>query len=609
MKKIGGIAMMLAFCTGLSAQYMIVGKDSISVQQFKKENAYGLENAGVQSTITTTQNFYLFQQFAAEKKADTLTYFRERMSEKESELRTQHFFPAQVINPVLNEFVKDSQTEKEVQVFILEKSAGDTTNYQQVYNDVKSGKLTLEEAISKYTKANPKAIYIKPGSLDNQMYAELKTLPNNSMTKFFDTPSYVGFAKVLNSRPSLGYMIFGTISFPKDANSETLKNNIYKDLKAGKTFQEVAKLYGANEHEKDNGGVIMGSPTLPDEVYALFKGQKAGYYTPEPLLFGENYFVFNIYNVEPYLLTEKNRAFFLREMNNTLYSEVLQDKMTAYLKTDASYKEFPAFQQVKKSYQDLMAAKDSELLYQYKNEKITAGYFKEMIGDKKDDAAKLAPAVWTEAISNINSQDVLRVYSKNFTNIKNIKEELEAYKRSLYSDYIFSKYLNEEIAKHPEWLTEYYNQNKSKFMWGERAEGRVAIIADPKLNKDIAKEIKDPKGWEFLKGKFTGKLTAEKQVLVSFEKGEMSKDADVFTKYKVPFKPGVHQTEMGARSLVIAIDKIVPPAQMTQEEAAEELKDAVNEKKLNEIIALQKIKTKIVVQPEFLKDLEKNFKK
>ena len=132
MKKIGGIAMMLAFCTGLSAQYMIVGKDSISVQQFKKENAYGLENAGVQSTITTTQNFYLFQQFAAEKKADTLTYFRERMSEKESELRTQHFFPAQVINPVLNEFVKDSQTEKEVQVFILEKSAGDTTNYQQV---------------------------------------------------------------------------------------------------------------------------------------------------------------------------------------------------------------------------------------------------------------------------------------------------------------------------------------------------------------------------------------------------------------------------------------------------------------------------------------------
>lgn len=609
MRKIVGVLMMMVFGGGISAQYMIVGKDSISLAQFKKENLYGLENAGVANTINTTQNFYLFQQFAAEKKADTLTYFRERMSEREAELRSKYFFPSQVIDPVLNDFVKDNQTEKEVQVFILEKTEGDKTDYQQVYNDVKSGKLTIEEAISKYTKANPKPIYIKPGSLDNQMYAEIKTLPNNTLTKFFNTPSYIGFAKVLNSRPSLGYMIFGTISFPKDASSDSVKDKIYRDLKEGKTFQEVAKLYGANEHEKENGGVIMGSPTLPDEVYELFKGKKAGYYTPEPLLFGDSYFVFNIYNVEPYILTEKNRAFFLREMNNTLYAEVLQDRMTAYLKTDPSYKEFPAFQNIKKSYQNLVAAKDSELLYQYKNEKVTAGFIKELIGDKKDDAAKLSPAVWAEALNNINSQDILKIYSKNFTTIKNVKEELEASKKSLYSDYIFSRYLTEEIAKHPEWLTEYYNQHKSKYIWGERAEGRVAIFGDAKLTKDIAKEIKDIKAWEFLKGKFAGKLNDKKQVLVNFEKGEMSKEADVFTKYNVPFKTGVHTTKMGDKSLVIAIDKILPPSQMTQEEAAEELKDAVNEKKLNEIIAEQKAKTKIVVQPEFLKDLEKNFKK
>ena len=609
MRKIFGVAMMLALGGGLSAQYMIVGKDSISLQQFKKDNAYGLENTGVENTINTTTNFYLFQQFAADKKADTLTYFREKMADKEGELRGKYFFPTQIIDPVLNAYVKDNQTEKEVQVFILEKTPGDTIDYLQVYNDVKSGKMTMEDAISKYTKSNPKPIYLKPGSLDNQMYSAIKNLPNNTMTQFFDTPSYFGFAKVLNSRPSLGYMVFGTISFPKDDNASTVKENIYKDLKAGKTFQEVAKLYGANEHEKDNGGVIMGSPTLPDEVYELFKGKKAGYYTPEPLLFGDKYFVFNIYNVEPYVLTEKNRAFFLREMNNSLYAETLQDDMTAYLKTDPSYKDFPAFNQVKKSYANLMAAKDSEVLFQYKGEKVTAGFIKEMIGDKKEDAAKLTPAVWAEALQNINAQEVLRIYSKNFTKLKNVKEEMEAFKKSLYSDYIFSKYLTEEMAKHPEWLTEQYNQNKAKYFWGERAEGRVAIIDDPKLTKEIAKDIKDPKNWETLKAKFAGKLNAKKQVLVQFEKGEMSKEADVFTQYNVPFKTGVHETKMGDKTLVIAVDKLLAPSQMTQEEATEELKDAVNEKKLNEIIALQKAKTKIVIQPEFLKDLEKNFKK
>ncbi len=467
----------------------------------------------------------------------------------------------------------------------------------------------MEDAISKYTKASPKPIFIKPGSVDHILYNQLKTLPNNSFTALQDLPGYYAFARVLGSRPSLGYVVFGTISFPKDANSDTVKNKIYTDLKAGKSFQEVAKLYGANEHEKDNGGVVMGSPTLPDEVYELFKGKKAGYYTPEPLLFGENYFVFNIYNMEPYVLTDKNRDFFLRDMNGSLYNENLQDKMLAYLKSDPTYKEFPAFQNVKKSYQAFNAAKDDTVLYQYKKDKTTVGDLKKLIGDKKADAEKLTPALWGEALAGVNAQDLMRFYAADFTNQKHIKKQLDEFRKGLYSDYIFSKYLNEEITKHPEWLTDHYNKNKSKYMWGNRADGRVAIIADDKLTKEIEKEIKNPKNWESLKSKYYGKLNDKKQILVNFEKGEMSEDADVFTKYKVPFKTGVHQTKMEERTLVIAIDQILPPSQMTQEEAAELLKDAVNEERLKAVIAEQKAKTKIVIEPEFRKDLEKNFKK
>ncbi|MGZ5210312.1 MAG: peptidylprolyl isomerase, partial [Kaistella sp.] len=307
MKKIFAFVMLAGLGGAMSAQYMIIGKDSISLADFKKEYQYGLQNSGVEKTLSTTEDFILLQQFAAEKKADTAASFRERMIEKEGVLRAQFFYPKQVIDPVLNDFMKDNQTEKLVQIFMVQKTAGDTNNYQQIYNDVKAGKMTMEDAITKYTKGAPKPIFIKPGSVDNDLYAQLKVLPNNSFTKLQDSPGYIAFAKVINSRPSLGYMVFGTVSYPKDANAESIKSTIYTDLKAGKTFQEVAKLYGANEHEKDNGGVVMGSPTLPDEVYELFKGKKSGYYTPEPLLFGENYFVFNIYNVEPYVLTDKNR--------------------------------------------------------------------------------------------------------------------------------------------------------------------------------------------------------------------------------------------------------------------------------------------------------------
>lgn len=609
MKKLFVILMMASLGTVFSAQYMIIGKDSISLADFKTEYQYGLQNIGIDKTIAQTENFILLQQFAADKKADTAAYFREKMNEKEGELRSKFFFPKQVIDPVLNDYMKEIQTEKEVQIFIVQKTPDDKNDYQQIYNDIKSGKITMEDAISKYTKGSPKAIFIKPGSIDNDLYTELKDLPNNTYTKYRDQTGYVSFAKVLSSRPTLGYLIFGTISYPKDANSDTQKTKIFTELKAGKPFPEVAKLYGANDHEKNNGGVVMGSPTLPNEVYELFKGKKAGYYTPEPILFGENYFVFTIYNVEPYALTEKNREFYLKDLSSGLYADKLQDKMIAYLKADPTYKEFPEYSTVKKSYQNFDQAKDNAVLYQYKNHKTTVADLKKIIGDKKAEAEKLSPEIWSEAVSGVNNQDLLRFYSEDFPNQKDVKKELTETKKTLYSDYVFSKYLKEEISKHPEWITDNFNKNKEKYVWGNRAEGRVAIISDDNLTKEITKGIKDEKDWENLKAKYYGKLNDKKQIIVQFEKGEMSEDAEVFTKYKVPFQPGVHQTKMENRTLVIAIDKILPPTPMTQAEAADLLQDAVTEEKLQETINQQKAKTKIVIQPEFMKDLEKNFKK
>ena len=63
------------------------------------------------------------------------------------------------------------------------------------------------------------------------------------------------------------------------------------------------------------------------------------------------------------------------------------------------------------------------------------------------------------------------------------------------------------------------------------------------------------------------------------------------------------------RLLVIAIDGILPASPMTREEASEQLKDDVTEEILNKTITEQHAKTKITVEPSFLKELSKNFKK
>jgi peptidyl-prolyl cis-trans isomerase SurA len=75
----------------------------------------------------------------------------------------------------------------------------------------------------------------------------------------------------------LGYLTFGAISYPK-ADAEKMKNQIYEALKSGKKFEEVAKLYGSTDAEKNSAGVVMGSPVLPDAVYEAIKGKRRRIY-------------------------------------------------------------------------------------------------------------------------------------------------------------------------------------------------------------------------------------------------------------------------------------------------------------------------------------------
>lgn len=609
MKKFSAFLLVISINTFCFAQYMIIGKDSVSLADFKKDNLYGLQNSGVEKTIKTTQDFYLLQQFAEEKKADTMSSFKTAMANKEIELRDKLFLPAAVTDPVLSQYVTDSKTEKKVLVFLKEIKPEDKTDYNAIYNDVKSGKISMEAAMKKYMDKPGNPFYVKPGSLDNDMYSEIKNLSKNGFTKLYQTSKVVAFAQLLDSRPSLGYLIFGTISYPNDANATKMKTDIYSALKSGKKFGEVAKSYGSSDAEKNNGGLVVGSPTLPDAVYAALKDKKTGDYS-EPVLVGDKYFVFNVYSLKPYDLDGKNKDFYRSEMMKSQYGELIQKNLIDYLKNQSSYKETSEYKNVQKSYGDLLADKKSTaVLYAYNTHNLTVAGLKKLLNDKVSDVDKLKPEEWKNLLNIINSQFVYNSYAQDFSSRKDVKPELDAAKRNLYSEFIFSTYLKNEIKNHPELLTDYYNKNKSKYIWESRAEGRVAILTDESLEPSISKEITDAKNWDALKKKYDGETNAKKQAVVNFESGEMSQTADVFTKYKVPFKKGVFNTKMGSKTLVIAIDGILPPSQMTEKEAADYLKDSVSEEQLNSIIATQRAKTKITVQPEFIKDLEKNFKK
>ncbi|MCG2792003.1 MAG: hypothetical protein L6262_00455 [Weeksellaceae bacterium] len=593
------------------SQYLIVGRDSISVQDYIKENKYGLEHNGPDKSVNSTVEFLLLQQLAKEKKADTLTFFVNTINQKMSELREQKFYPKPIIDPLLQDFVASNQTETQVLLFMKEKKAEDKTDYKALYNEVKSGKMKMDDFLSKNVAPDAgKAFYVKPGMLDYDLYQQIKKTPINFFTPFVDRPNVIAFAKVVGSRPSLGYMVFGVLTVPNDANYEANKAKIYKELESGKKFQAVVKEFGATEEEKNSGGAVMGSPILPDEVYSALKGHAKDFYTKTPILFGDKYFIFNIYNIEPYTLTDANRSFFQKEMLATSYADEVTSRMISWLKTQDQFVETPDFAEIKKSYQNYLNPKNPKaILFTYGKNKVTYEDFKKAIDAQYKNLEQLPTSQWAELADYQSQRYVMGVYAKNFPNLPDIKPQIDELRKNLYSEYIFSEYLKDEVKNNPKLYTDYYNENKSKFVWEKRAESRAAVISDPKWLKEIEKEMKDPKKWEALKAKYKDLVNDKNKVLVHFEQGKIQESSDIFKKNNVPFKKGIFTTKISYRDVVVAIDEILPEQQMTQAEAQDDMTDAVTEKVLQNTIADLRAKTKVEIQPAFMAELNKNFKK
>lgn len=611
MKKIFFPVLLAVATQNLFSQYLIVGKDSISVKDYIRDNKYGLENSGTEKSVNATIDFLLLQQLAKEKKADTLNFFFNTVNQRLSEIREQKFYPKSVIDPLLTDFVASNQKEVQVLLFLKEKNADDKTDYKSLYNQVKTGKMTMEDFLAKNsTPETSKAFYVKPGMLDYELYQQVKNTPVNSYTSFIDKGNVVGFAKVVNTRPSLGYMIFGTLAIPKDDNYEATKSKIYKELESGKKFQAVVKDFGASEEEKNSGGAVMGSPILPDEVYNALKGQTKDFYTKEPILFNDKYFIFNIYSIEPYTLTDANRRFFQKELLATSYGDEAAKRLVRWLKTQEKFVETADFAEIKKSYQSYLNVKNPKaVLFSYGANKVTYEDLKKAIDSQYKNLEQIPTTQWSDLLNFQADQYIIGVYAKNFQNLPDVKPELNELKKNLFSEYIFSEYLKDELKNNPQLFTDYYNENKSKFIWEKRAESRAVVISNPALVKEIEKEVKDPKKWDALKEKYKNKVNDKNQVLVHFEQGKIQESADIFKKYNVPFKKGVFLTKIADRDVVVAIDDLLPEQQMTLEESKEDMNDAVTEKLLQKTIAAQRAKTKVEIQPAFMAELNKNFKK
>lgn len=153
-------------------------------------------------------------------------------------------------------------------------------------------------------------------------------------------------------------------------------------------------------------------------------------------------------------------------MLSTSYGEELTSKLVDWLKTQDKFVETPDFVELKKSYQAYLNPKNPKaVLFSYGAKKVTHEDLKKAIDAQYKNLEQMPTSQWSDLLDYQAKQFMIGVYSSNFENLPEIKPELDELKKNLYSEYIFSEYLKNEVKNNPKLYTDYYNENKAKFIW------------------------------------------------------------------------------------------------------------------------------------------------
>jgi len=600
---------LLAFVR-LYAQNIIVNNDTISINQFVKEYETGLKTQGIQRTINSHISFRLIQDFSKSMRVDTTTNFKNQLISRLNELKKEGYFPKNLKEKYLEDYILTNQKERQIQIFLADKSK--KKDYGKVYDDVRQGKISMQHAVENETGKNIeiKPIFIKAGTLEYELEKNITKLRVGEYTELIETPKNIMFIKLLSERPSLGYIIFGTLSYANADNSEILREEIYKQLSSGKSFQEVASMFGTGDNEKNNGGLVLGSPTLPDEVYHQIKDLKEGQYTKIPVLVNDNWVIFNVYSKIKYELTPENTDFFFNDMIESEYGTAFYAEFIESLKKSTKYKEYIVFDRIKKSYTEFKKLSNfSELICSYGKEHINVGEFKNQVEKLIENINDITNDEWKNLVEIVANNFLINAYTKDFENSFEVKKSLKDTEKNLYSNYFYVEYLKKIISDNPQWLTEYYNSHKDKFRTDALARGRIIILSNESDVKKIAKTMKNIKNWEKLKTEYKEKKNDNGETLVTINEGEMPESAEIFTKYGIPFKKGVFTAKIGGKTLIMANDEIIPSEILSEEEARKEglLENLVETDMIEKIISDLKEKAKIIIDTEFVPILNKEY--
>lgn len=387
--------------------------------------------------------------------------------------------------------------------------------------------------------------------------------------------------KLTDKRDAQGQILVAHIMVksPKGATEEDEKkakariDELAQQIKAGKDFAELAKEHSDDKGSAKKGGELPWFATgrmVPEFEMAAFKLKNKGDVS-EPVKSQYGWHLIKKLDQKPIPSYEEAKGELKTRVQKDSRSQKSKESLLAKLKKEYNFKENL------KAKEDFYKLVDTNFFagkWSAEGKGLDKNLF--TIGDKKFSQKDFAKFIESHQVPRPKAepQPVVDQLYKQF-----VEEQLLAYEeqmlpnkypeyRALLQEYrdgillfdLMDKMVWSKAVKDTAGLKTFYEQNKSKFMWGERVEATVYTAANEKVAAKLRSMLEEKRKTPYTDDELLSALNKDSQLNLKIENGKFSK-GDNESVDKAGQQPGLSADMKKDQSVVIVKIKSVLPAE------------------------------------------------
>jgi peptidyl-prolyl cis-trans isomerase SurA len=552
MKKLFLIIAFLSFLSSVYCQTLFTyGNNAVSKDEFlraynKNKTAAVSKEQAIKDYLDLYIKFKLKVQAAKDLHLDTLPSLQSDLQNFRGQIEESYLKDEKQVDALVDEAFNRSRKDIRVQHFyvsINEKTLpADTLKLYQAINEtyaeLKKGRTDYDKILSEIKEktavvlANDMGfitVFTLPYEFENVVYS----LKPGEICKPYRSKKGWHIFKNVEERPAEGKMKVAQILFAVPAGdismrdrAKQLADSVYKALKSGGNFGDMAKMYSNDKMTYMSGGIMpeFGVAKYDTGFEHVAFSLKNDSDISEPFQTEFGYHILKRISRLPVPENKNDETY----MNN-LRLDVLKDS-----RIEIAKEKFVKEILVKIGYQKNTSVNEKDLwkitdtfaiankkitsgnvnektiLFSFNNEKVKAGDWMQYARNVKNTSAAHAEQTYPELLKNYVSIASLENYRKRLQDFnKDFKYQLQEFKDGNMLFEVMERKVWSRASADSVGLKQYYHEHATNYKWNTSADAVLFSCSNTSVAKDAAEKISNGKSWRSLANENSSQIQAD----------------------------------------------------------------------------------------------------